>query len=291
MTGPDFEAALGVFLRRADAFAQVKDIVPLTINVAGGPGPAIQTWYDEVRNRFRLINEAIVDSLIQEFNYSRLAWQEGTEAYRTLFQTLGTPAFGRLVYATTNFDSLGEMALQQLGAMVDTGEPSRQPVGQANGLNIARMLEGLPRTTPVLHLHGKAGWYRKEGLVEVVDTTRHHESHGTPVVMLPDPNKTYAGDDVLTLLWAQFEEALRDARRVLVLGHSLNDVQLVKALKEQIPDQRHLAITFFGDESTVDNDQLERLKSVFGTDPSYYPIRFGPKLAGRLDLLAQWASS
>jgi SIR2-like protein len=292
MAGPDFEAALGLFLRRAEAFARIKDIIPMTLNVSGGPGPAIQTWYDEVQFRFDQINQGIVDSLIREFNHSRLAVDAAANAYNSLFQTLRITSFRQLVYATTNFDSLGELALAQLGAHIDAGEPTRQPGGHATGLDVAGLLDGMPRTTPVLHLHGKAGWYRNsDGLVEVLDVTQHHQSHGVPVVMLPDPNKTFAGDDVLALLWAQLEDALSNARRVLVLGHSLNDVQLVKMLKERIPNQRQLAITYFGDESTHDEEQLAQLKSTFGTDPSYYAISFGRKLAGRLDLLAQWATS
>ena len=42
----------------------------------------------------------------------------------------------------------------------------------------------------MLHLHGKAGWYRdKAGQVQVLDVRQHHASHGVPVVMLPDPAK------------------------------------------------------------------------------------------------------
>jgi hypothetical protein len=291
MSGPEFEAALGLFLRRADAFAQVRDIVPLTPKVPGVSGPQIQTWYDNVASSFDRINDVIHASLIGEFHHSRLAVTEAKQAYGALLRMAGLPSGQRLVYATTNYDALGELALEELGARVDAGEPTRQYGGHATGLNVAGLLDGIGRNTPVLHLHGKSGWYRdKEGQVQVLDVLQHHPSQGVPVVMLPDPAKTYAGDDVLALLWAQFEEAVLTAQRVLVLGHSLHDDQLVKVLK-RIPDQTRLAITFYGSGSTQDNAQVEWLKQEFGSSPSYYPVRFAAGLDKEWSGLAQWFST
>lgn len=60
--------------------------------------------------------------------------------------------------------------------------------------------------------------------------TTHNRTFGLPVVTLHDPEKGSSGGDVLTMVWSQFEAALRRARRVLVLGHSLSDVLISKAL-------------------------------------------------------------
>src|SRR4029077_6175697 len=110
-------------------------------------------------------------------------------------------------------------------------------------------------------------------------------------LMLPAPQKNYAGNDVLMVLWSQFEEALQDARKTLVLGHSLNDVVLVKALKEKIPDQRKLGITVLSnDQNEPDRLELERLKKLFGEEPKYIPLRFGREITGRKDTLEQWVS-
>jgi hypothetical protein len=291
MSGPEFEAALGLFLKRTEAFAQVRDIVPLTQKVPGISSPQIQTWYDNVVNSFDRINEVIVGSLMEQFHHSRLAVSDAIQAYRALLRMAGLPRGERLVYATTNYDALGELALEGLGARVDAGEPTRQYGGHATGLDVVGLLGGMGRSTPVLHLHGKAGWYRdRNGDVQVLDVVQHHSSHGVPVVMLPDPSKSYAGNDVLALLWAQFEEALLNAQRVLVLGHSLHDDQLVKLLK-RIPDQRHLAITFFGSGTTQDTSQLEWLQQEFGRDPSYFAIRFAAGVEKEWGLLEQWLSS
>ena len=291
MSGPDFEAALGLFLRRADAFAQVRDIIPLTQKVPGVSGPQIQAWYESVANSFDRINNVIHASLMEQFHHSRLAVSDATRAYGALLRMAGLPSGQRLVYATTNYDALGELALEELGARVDAGEPTRQYGGHATGLNVAGLLDGIGRNTPVLHLHGKAGWYRdKNGQVQVLDVLQHHPSQGVPVVMLPDPAKSYTGDDVLALLWAQFEEAVTNAHRVLVLGHSLHDDQLVKVLK-RIPDQTRLAITFFGSGSTQDTDQIEWLKQQFGSAPSYYPVKFAAGLDKEWSGLEQWFST
>ena len=41
--------------------------------------------------------------------------------------------------------------------------------------------------------------------------------------MLPDPDKEYDKDNIINTLWDQFAQALRRAKRVFVLGHSLNN--------------------------------------------------------------------
>jgi hypothetical protein len=292
MTGPDFEAALGLFLRRSDAFEQIRDLVPLASKVPGVNGPQIQTWFNNVSSAFERITEVIHTSLTEEFHYSRLAVSAAKEAYGRLLEMARLPPVAKgLVYATTNYDALGELALQELGAHVDSGEPARLYGSSAMGLDVAGLLEGMGRSTPVLHLHGKAGWYRqKNGLVEVRDVQQHHPSQGTPVVMLPDPAKTYAGNDVLALLWAQFEEAVNNAGKVLVLGHSLHDDQLLRVLKG-MPNRAKLAVTFWAASESEAADQLSWLQDQLTRDPSYFQVRFGPELGPEWEHLARWLTS
>src|SRR5881296_3791317 len=64
MAGPEFEAALGDFLRRSEAFAQIREVAALTARAPSLGGPQIQTWYDQVANGFDRINEVIVSSLM-----------------------------------------------------------------------------------------------------------------------------------------------------------------------------------------------------------------------------------
>jgi len=289
MTGPQFEAALGDFLRRAEAFAQIRPVAALTASAPGLGGPQIQTWYDQVANAFDRINEVIVSSLMQEFHHNRLAVSFATEAYRQLLDLARLPNTTGLVYVTTNYDALGELALEDLGAHPDAGEPARQYGGHATGLDVVGLLDDMSRHTPVLHLHGKVGWYRDDrGRVQVLDVQQHHASHGVPVVMLPDPNKSFAGDDVLALLWAQFQEAVTDARRILVLGHSLADRQLVNILRGV---SGKLGVTYLGTSADRDTAQLERLRNELGRDPAYFPVKFGPKLEGSWDQVGRWLTA
>ncbi len=291
MSGQDFEVALGLFLRRAEAFEQIRDIIPLTSRVPGVSTAQMQTWYDNVASGFERITEVIHSSLMEEFHYNRLAVSDAKEAYGRLLRMAGLPRGQGLVYATTNYDALGELALLELGAHPENGEPARLHGSSAMGLDVAGLLDGMGRSTPVLHLHGKAGWYRnKNGLVEVRDTQQHHPSNGTPVVMLPDPAKTYAGNDVLALLWQQFEEAVNSARKVLVLGHSLHDDQLVRVLKG-MPNRAKLAITFWGGSEAEQEAQLTWLRDTFTRDPSYFAVRFGPQLGPEWENLERWLTS
>jgi hypothetical protein len=289
MTGPEFEAALGDFLRRAEAFTQIKPVVAITARAPDLGGPQIQTWYDRVAGGIDNINKVIVSSLMEEFHHSRLAVSFATEAYRQLFEMARLPKAQGIVYATTNYDALGELALEDLGAHPATGEPNRQYGSSVVGLDVARLLDDMGRHTPVLHLHGKVGWYRNDrGEVRVLDVNQHHPSNGIPVVMLPDPEKTYAGIDVLALLWQQFEEAVLAAGRILVLGHSLADRQLFNILSRVT---NKLGITYLGTNADRDSGQLDRLRQQFGDGPAYFAVKFGPELEGSWDHVAKWLTA
>jgi SIR2-like domain len=296
MSGPEFEAAIGKFLANAEAFKKIEDFVPLTYRFGAlSSAPAsegqLRDWYANSISQVDRIISAIRGSVVEEFNPSRLAGQAAAEAYGELLGYLHVPT-GGIVYATTNYDHLGELALNVLGRHPESGDSIEMRGVRRGPLDVAHLIDLAPWRSPVLHLHGKVGWYRqKDGQIECRDVQTHDDSHGVPVLMLPAPEKNYAGNDVLLVLWAQFEEALKDARRVLVLGHSLNDILLAKALKEQIPDQRKLGITLLSNEQNEhDRLELERLKKIFGDAPKYIPLRFGRTITGRKDILEQWVT-
>ena len=56
-------------------------------------------------------------------------------------------------------------------------------------------LGAIGRYIPVLHLHGRVGWYRRDNWVYAANITKHQEGLGVPIVMLPDPTKVYDQDD------------------------------------------------------------------------------------------------
>jgi hypothetical protein len=297
MSGPEFEKALGQFLRNVEAFNRIEVFAPVTFRLSAGLGTLsesqLSTWYATARSQLDRMIDAIRGSLVDQFNHSKVYVEGAATAYRELLEILGIPDGAAIVYATTNYDPLGELALSRLGRRPDTGDSPVMPSIERGPLDIAKMLDGFPRNSPVFHLHGKVGWYRQpDGRVESRDVNIHDSSHGVPVVMLPDPEKTYADNDVLALLWAQFETALRRSTKTLVLGHSLNDALLVRALKEQIDDKKRLAITVLATENgDFDQAEFQRIKALFGDEPYYYPIHFGREIYGNVDGLRGWAAN
>jgi hypothetical protein len=61
---------------------------------------------------------------------------------------------------------------------------------------------------------------------------------------LPDPEKDYRLA-VIDTIWAQFEAALDRARMVFVLGHSLHDAALVRALRERVTPARRIGVALY----------------------------------------------
>ena len=202
------------------------------------------------------------------------------------------------MYATTNYDWIGEAALSQLGRRPEWGE-RRDVIGPGMGgpvtVDVERLLDGLPRTTPVLHLHGAVGWYRRaDPSAVIVANARYDPDFGVPVVMLPNPAKDYASDTLVQSLWTQFNDALRRPSMVLVLGHSLNDAALVDALRSNVAPLYRVAVTLLASES--DSNQVdesassteERLTEVM-PEATMIPLRFGLEFKPPTQKLAQWA--
>jgi hypothetical protein len=134
---------------------------------------------------------------------------------------------------------------------------------------------------PVLHLHGRVGWFRRDnGTVYATDAVRHQAGFGIPVVMLPDPEKVYDQDDIIIAMWREFSDALARAKRVFVLGHSLNDNTLARALAQNVRPFERIAFSVLGDEQNPpepDNSAAPVLSKIARTFPSaaIIPMRFG----------------
>ena len=165
----------------------------------------------------------------------------------------------------------------------DWGEPPQAQTSEQR-LSVDGLIQGLPRYVPVLHLHGRVGWYRRLNGSRTPEyattTTRHQQGFGVPIVMLPDPNKAYGSDPVISSLWTQFEEALRRARRVFVLGHSLNDTAIVRALQDNVEPLDRIAVTILGKAKEPDTpdasaiEVMDRIRLQLG-NAALIPMRFG----------------
>jgi len=153
-------------------------------------------------------------------------------------------------------------AIRRSGGLPDWGQPPSLDHSSETALVIPGLLAGLPRYVPVLHLHGRVGWFRRDdGRVYAADVVRHQAGFGVPVVMLPDPDKVYDQDDVIIAMWREFSQALARAKRVFVLGHSLNDQYLLRALVQNVQPLDRIAVSVLADEQ-------DRLRP----DPSAAPV-------------------
>ncbi len=227
-------------------------------------------WHRVAAHHLDQIVEAVRASLYEEFSASGFDRNKAAQAYGQLFQTLGIGGSSRMVYATTNYDVIGEAVIENLGALPDWGQPPRTGLGGETPLNVVNILDGMPRYVPVLHLHGRVGWYRRidsNGNVASVysgTNTQHQQGFGIPIVMLPDPEKIYDADDVITALWTQFREALRRAKAVLILGHSLHDRALIDAIVSNVEPLERVGITLLAEDGHPEKTDASRASNDSG---------------------------
>ena len=180
----------------------------------------------------------------EQFGQRHIDNAKAASAYKSLLGQLESD----LIFATTNYDRAGESALATLGYEIDNGfrsRPHRTPTLEPNEL-----VEGLGGKTPVLHLHGAVGWYEKDGaVVEHHADQPYNPSLGTPVVLYPDPEKDPTNDAIVSQLWAEFHKAVEVADAIVVIGHSLHDPALARALSA-IPSSKPVLVSFFsGDDA------------------------------------------
>ena len=221
----------------------------------------------------------------ESFDSNRIDYGGATRAYEALFNQLGVERTRRLVYATTNYDSICEYTLDQLGWLPDWGMPhNSQPNGGGQPLRVEGLLDGMPRYAPVLHLHGSIGWFQREDEAISNGGTSYNEGNGIPIIMLPDPDENYGSNPIIASLWSEFQTALRRAKRILVLGHSLNDKALVVALRDNVDRQERIAIAVYNSRSDGSTSPLpEELDSAVSI-----PLRFARDMGSITTKLTEW---
>jgi hypothetical protein len=288
----EFEERLGRFLTTRLAFAQVGDLVkesaqlhypePATLVSATG---VLETWHGTLDHHLTQIENVIQKSLYDLYAAPQFDLQRAAEVYGELVTFLGVgERSAQWVYATTNYDPIGEMALARAGYPIEWGE-RQSPLGGDAAVDVERLIQVLGRSVPVLHLHGRVGWYRRTDLTGPAEAyaapvTSHDPANGTPIVMLPNPDKPYESDEIIMSLWRQFEDVLRRARRIVVLGHSLQDERLVQALFANIDTKTRLAVTAFAptqdlNRSLPDDDPIVNIVRDRLPGATVIPIRFG----------------
>jgi hypothetical protein len=286
MPGEEFEAQLGRYLQNAQAFRRIGSLLEPSVMLANAvenpamTGPAMTHWHQQTANHLDQITGLIYESLYELFADPSVDSGAAASAYQGLFATLGLDADSRFVYATTNYDTIGERAIESAGAMPDWGAPPSVISGGQAFIRANGLLDGLPRYTPVLHLHGRVGWFLRDGRVSETNMPRYQSEFGTPLVMLPDPDKVYDQDDIIIAMWQEFSKALTRAKRVFVLGHSLNDQYLLRALVQNVQPLDRVAVSVLGDDQNPPQPDSSagpvqtKIVQTLGT-ASMIPMRFG----------------
>lgn len=250
----EFERVLGEFLHQVQAWEEIRPLVPFTMGLqpgqandgALGADGVLPGWHATTKFHLDKIVDLIRASLYELFAGSNIKLQEAAKAYSNLLTLLGITPASRLVYATTNYDTIGESALSQLGFRPDWGELPAIESYSEHQLDVTHLVDAVPRSTPVLHLHGRVGWYRRQtGEVYASYAKKHEAGYGVPIVMLPDLKKIYADDLLINNLWSEFDTALSRAKRVFVLGHSLHDVPLADAIGRNV-DPARVMVAIYG---------------------------------------------
>lgn len=299
LDGEEFERRLGRFLDQVQVFPKIESLLQPSLDFQGMQSRlderTLREWHQQTDHHLTQITNLIHESLYEQFSSERVDLDAAAAAYGFLLRQLRISGTDSWVYATTNYDILGEYAIERLGLLPDWGEQRRIVNYGDSPLRVDRLLGGLPRYVPVFHLHGRIGWYRRrEGDLYSGNITRHDEGFGVPIVMLPDPDKTYDTEPVIFSLWEQFEEALRRARRVFVFGHSLNDRSLVGALRTNVAPPERVAVGLLAlenDPEKPDPSSSPSILEILRTQlpaATTIPIRFAPATTISANGLRVW---
>jgi hypothetical protein len=298
LSGLQFEQRLGDFLRRVESFGEIEPLLRASTQFPGAPpnlgGDVLPEWHRQTVHQLDQIIEVIRGSLYEEFGAPSIDLGAAASAYSGLLTALGIGNGTRWAYATTNYDWIGDSVIRQLGGCPDYGAVTSTQSTAEGRLVLHNLLDGMPRYTPVLHIHGRVGWYRRRGgEVYSSNITQHDMNYGVPIVMLPDPRKIYDSDDVINLVWSQFVSALRRAKRVFVLGHSLNDAALVRAIAENVEPLDRVGVALLcspGNEGELDQNAGSVLQTVIDHlgNAAQIPMRFGDGLATGRTGIEKW---
>jgi len=103
---------------------------------------------------------------------------------------------------------------------------------------------------------------------------------GVPIAILPSLRKDYQKSLTIETTWAEFRKALRRAKKVLVLGHSLHDVELLLALGQEVQPYERIGFTHPGYEPS--SPEMAELRvwwsQLLGS--RLFQVYFGPSFDG-----------
>jgi hypothetical protein len=130
----------------------------------------VTAWFDRSSSVAERIVNVIHDSLFASFGRERINQVRAGTAYEALLGLLQIERRTPVAVATTNYDVSAEVGLLAAGRRPDWGEPQHFQDAQPP-LVVQRLADGWNAyRDPVLHLHGRVGWYlREDGLLMTID--------------------------------------------------------------------------------------------------------------------------
>ncbi len=286
--GIDFEKRIGEFLAWRRSLPTIKPLLRLGMPNFDDPSPDLSKWFLQNEHRAEQLLGEIHRSLYDNFDILRVSTVAAEKAYRGLIRdTLGITEDASLIVATTNYDPSAEIGLFGLGRRPYWGEDSAHY--GTRPVHTSDLLSQVPSRTPILYLHGRVGWYRQSGEVVAHDLRQPFNDTLEPALLLPDPNKSYKDDRVVGEIWRAFEVALKSASRVLILGHSLHDDELVNMIRSHARSE-HVAITACFEAGSNPEDVYKEFERLQELVPGSHFVRgrFGPDSAIEDGALAKW---
>ena len=248
--GPAFEAIIGRFLNFSNSLSTVAALGFMgdEANLVGlGPrspsGGNFANWHVTAEDNVAAMNRKLWESLWENFGRNRIDSEVADRAYGALHSLIrdsaddGQPCY--IAHATTNFDTAIEVAIEESEDMEVRGGFARTSGGARerwapNLLTVDRL--GSDARIPVVHLHGAVGWYYDPNDNNIIlrrPSDDRFDERMTPALLLPDDTKRPdLFPSPLVEVWDQFKALMRDATHVVVIGHSLHDEHLAKAINE-----------------------------------------------------------
>ncbi|HXC76152.1 MAG TPA: hypothetical protein VNU19_03795 [Candidatus Acidoferrum sp.] len=282
-----FEERLGRFLAWQRSLPLAEGLIDLGVPLGGSSVDGrVSTWFRDARMMADQITELLHDSLFSLFGSSRISDYACRDAYQGLFSLLDIGPDTPVAYATTNYDVAGETALAMCGRHPDWGEPHsfNAAQGPIRVRGLASVLS--PYRVPVLHLHGRVGWYVDDAgiLVSVNPGSPFQAGIGAPGLLLPDPEKNYAELPALVEMWEEFDQLIAAASHTIVIGHSLHDPKLV----EHLSRGSNVVVTVYNEGVTgPDQSAMQHTQNLLPS-ATVVGMRFGPQPSVDTAALRNW---
>ncbi|MBT9165140.1 MAG: hypothetical protein DDT23_01155 [candidate division WS2 bacterium] len=239
---PDLEVVLEIL----EKFVGTKDLS----EILGKPGSALVS---EVNVGLKL-RETILEFLLEHFEFSRRKTDEIRDLYEPFFYVISSYTGSNVIpIFTTNYDRVIEQLHDGRQLKVNYGfrhdPPSAATIWDPSEFNNFTPSGSKVTDLILFKLHGSIKWYKEKNTdrVECIDRKLAKvelSEHLENAVLYPTQTKSVTEDPYLTC-YDYFEECLRNAELLIVIGHSFGDDYLNHVIKKAFSVNQQLEIVVF----------------------------------------------